>query len=134
VCKNLHLFSGDGVVLAISQFFSVFPTYRGSGNGKCTADFAAGNDKFTLYVDPTPGGAEPLTGTVKQDRDVGTVSALMLYSTGAFSVDEIRIGTTYADVTSTPEPSSISFVGVLGFLACGRLMGRRAECAGRRFR
>ncbi|MDB5299046.1 MAG: hypothetical protein JWO87_709 [Phycisphaerales bacterium] len=98
------------------------------------ADFAAGNDKFTLYVDPSPGGTEPLTGTVKQDSDVGTVSALMLYSTGAFSVDEIRIGTTYADVTSTPEPSSIAFVGVLGFVACGRLMGRHAECAGRRFR
>ncbi|MDB5358569.1 MAG: hypothetical protein JWN24_5022 [Phycisphaerales bacterium] len=91
------------------------------------ADFTAGNDKFTLYVDPTPGGSEPLTGTVKQDSDVGTVPAITLYSTGAFSADEIRIGATYADVTSTPEPASVAFMGIGGLLACGRWAGRRAR-------
>jgi PEP-CTERM motif len=89
------------------------------------ADFTAGIDKFTLYVDPTPGGSEPLSGTVKQDSDVGTVSAITLYSTGAFSADEIRIGTTYADVTSTPEPGSVALMGIAGLLACGRRAGRR---------
>ncbi len=47
------------------------------------ADFTAGNDTFTLYVNPTPGGTEPLSGTVKSDTDVGTVSSLSLYSTGS---------------------------------------------------
>ena len=35
------------------------------------ADFTAGIDKFTLYVNPTPGGFEPVTGTVKADTDIG---------------------------------------------------------------
>jgi T5SS/PEP-CTERM-associated repeat protein len=62
------------------------------------ADFNVGNDLFTLYVNPTPGTTEPLTGTVKNDSDVGFVRTLGLYSTGAFSFDELRIGTSYADV------------------------------------
>ena len=70
-------------------------------------DFFAGIDRLTLYANPTPGAAEPFLGAVKQDRDLGTVTGLTLYSTGAFSVDEIRVGTTFADVVPTaavPEP------------------------------
>ena len=62
------------------------------------ADFSDGNDVFTLYVNPTPGGAEPQTGTVKNDSDVGTVRSLWFWASGAFSIDELRIGTSYADV------------------------------------
>ncbi len=85
------------------------------------ADFTSGIDRFTLYVNPTPGGAEPLSGTVKQDSDVGTISSLTLYSTGAFSVDEIRIGTTFADVVpaAVPEPSSLVLVALGGIGAFG---------------
>ena len=35
---------------------------------------------------------------MKADLDLGTVSRIGIYSTGAFAIDEIRIGTTYADV------------------------------------
>ncbi len=62
------------------------------------ADFFAGNDRFTLYVDPSAGDVEPLEGTIKFDSDVGTVNGLTIYSTGAFSIDEIRIGYSFAEV------------------------------------
>jgi hypothetical protein len=98
------------------------------------ADFTAGLDNFTLYVNPPPGGTEPSSGTVKSDTDVGTVSSLTLYSTGAFSIDEIRIGTTYADVVpsiAVPEPSSaaLAATGILCLLAAPRLLARgRKPC------
>lgn len=64
------------------------------------AQFLAGNDVFTLYVNPRPGHPEPVAGNaVKSDVDLGTVSKIGIYSTGAFVIDEIRIGSTFADVT-----------------------------------
>lgn len=65
------------------------------------AEFRAGNDIFTLYANPTPGDPEPSDGVVKSDLDLGTVSKIGIYSTGAFSIDEIRVGATYADVVPT---------------------------------
>jgi hypothetical protein len=63
------------------------------------AQFLAGKDTFTLYVDPKLGSPEPTTGVAKSDLDLGTVSMIGIYSSGAFSIDEIRLGTTYSDVT-----------------------------------
>ncbi len=63
------------------------------------ADFLPGNDLFTLYTDPVPGDPEPASGVVKADLNLGAVTRVGIYSTGAFSVDEIRVGATYADVT-----------------------------------
>jgi hypothetical protein len=62
------------------------------------AEFLPGNDQFTLYVNPTPGHLEPTSGVTKADLDLGAVSKVGIYSSGAFAVDEIRIGTSYADV------------------------------------
>jgi T5SS/PEP-CTERM-associated repeat protein len=62
------------------------------------ADFADGNDSFTLYINPEPGLPEPATGTIMNDSDVGLVNGVFLLSTGAFSIDEIRLGSSYADV------------------------------------
>jgi len=62
------------------------------------AQFLPGADQFTLYTNPKPGHAEPVSSVVKADLDLGTVSAIGIYSSGAFAVDEIRIGTTFADV------------------------------------
>jgi hypothetical protein len=61
------------------------------------AQFLPGNDTFTLYANPIP-GPEPTAGAVKSDLDLGVVSTIGIYSTGAFTIDEIRIGTTYSDV------------------------------------
>ena len=62
------------------------------------ADFRPGKDVFTLYVNPSLRDPEPSSGTVEADLDLGVVSRIGIYSTGAFAVDEVRIGTTYADV------------------------------------
>ena len=71
------------------------------------ADLQPGNDRFTLYVNPSPLSPEPPTGIVKQDMDIGGLDGIVLYSTGAHSVDEIRWGTTFADVTPVPEPGRL---------------------------
>ncbi len=61
------------------------------------ADFTNGNDTFTLYVNPTPGAPEPISGTIKNDLDLD-IHGMTIYSTGAFSIDEIRLGDTFAAV------------------------------------
>jgi hypothetical protein len=63
------------------------------------AEFSDGDDRLTLYVNPTVGAPEPATGTVKQDRAFDQLTSVVLYSTGAFSLDEIRIGETFESVT-----------------------------------
>ncbi len=65
------------------------------------AQFLSGHDVFTLYTNPKPRLPEPAGNVVKTDLDLGTVSRIGIYSTGAFTIDEIRIGTTYADVVPT---------------------------------
>lgn len=62
------------------------------------AQLSAGNDVFTLYVDPPVKGPEPASGAVKDDLDLGNLSAVGVYSGGAFTIDEIRVGSSYADV------------------------------------
>ncbi len=62
------------------------------------AEFLAANDVFTLYVDPPPGGVESGSGTEKADLNLGLVPRIGIYSSGPFVIDEIKIGTTYADV------------------------------------
>jgi hypothetical protein len=77
------------------------------------ADFRSGNDVFTLYVNPLPGGSEPTSTAIKTDLDLGTVSRIGIYSTGAFDLDEIRIGGTYASVTPR-----VPFAGTPGAPNC----------------
>lgn len=62
------------------------------------AQFMAGNDVFTLYTNPAVHRPEPASNVVKTDLDLGAVPRIGIYSTGAFTIDEIRIGTAFADV------------------------------------
>jgi hypothetical protein len=79
------------------------------------AEFAAGADSFRLYVDPDPCAAEPATpDAVKADRDIGLVSGLRIDGSGAFCIDEIRIGETYADVVPIPEPATLAVLALGG--------------------
>ena len=40
-------------------------------------------DRFSLYVNPTPGGPEPPSvSAFKNNSDLGTVSGLTIYSSG----------------------------------------------------
>jgi Zn-dependent metalloprotease len=68
-------------------------------------DFLPGDDRFVLYLNPRPGGVEPAQGALVSNLDLGVVTKLGLYSTGAFSADEIRVGSSYAEVV----PERIAF-------------------------
>ncbi len=86
---------------------------------------AFNNDKITLYVNPTR-GLEPETGLVKQDMDTGLITRLALQSGGAFGVDELRLGTTFADVVpglAVPEPQEWAAMTGVILLVCA--VGRR---------
>lgn len=104
------LFIGKPGAGAVSQYvlehrggFGQVPSSGSAATGRTTllvlkAEFAPGNDLFTLYVDPTVGRAEPTSGVIKADLDLGTVSRIGIYSSGAFAIDEIRIATSFAEV------------------------------------
>jgi len=62
------------------------------------AELRPGPDRFTLYANPDPCEPEPATGTVKSNLDLGDITAIVIYSTGAFSLDELRMGSSFADV------------------------------------
>src|SRR5208282_1351878 len=64
-------------------------------------EYKEGTDRLTLYVNPKPGEAEPTNGTVKDNADLGVTDTVLLYSTGAFSVDELRAGETFQSVLPT---------------------------------
>jgi hypothetical protein len=78
-------------------------------------------DSFKLYVNPVPGAEEPaLADAVKVDSDVGTVTTIRIDGGGAFCIDEIRLGSTYADVTPVPEPSILLLLLAPAAFAAGR--------------
>jgi hypothetical protein len=91
-------------------------------------DFLAGNDTLRLFVNPTPGLAEPgAASATKTDLDLGSFVGISI-STGAlatWSVDEIRIGNTFAAVTPVPEPGSVSLVSFVVLSAAGARSTRR---------
>jgi hypothetical protein len=66
------------------------------------AELRADADVFTLYVNPDTREKEPTIGTVKRDLDVGSVDQLVLYSTGAFSIDEFRIVDAFSELAVYP--------------------------------
>jgi len=80
-------------------------------------DFTTAN--ASLYLNPTPGDSQPTatltlagSGTVAAIDNVGFKAQS---ATGDFLVDNLLIGTTWADVTSVPEPATFALAG-LGLL------------------
>ncbi len=63
-------------------------------------EFNAGNDRISLYVNPALGATEPaVADAVKTDLNLGTTVVPALTGPAAWSADELRVGTTFADVT-----------------------------------
>ncbi|HLX69463.1 MAG TPA: PEP-CTERM sorting domain-containing protein [Verrucomicrobiae bacterium] len=72
----------------------------------------------SLYLDPFPGMAQPGTPNATQTGTVAATSvddvgfkAQSAATAGAFLIDDISLGTTWADVT-VPEPSPIALAGL----------------------
>jgi hypothetical protein len=90
-------------------------------------DFKTGNDVISLYRDPVDLSVEPATpiATVSS-RDVAfNRVSFGNFGNAGLSADELRIGTSFADVTAVapvPEPASL---GVAATLAAATLLRRR---------
>ena len=100
--------------------------------GKYQIVSGAGNDVVSLWVNPSSanfGGTEPTaTLTINTGTDFATsISRVYLLEAGTAGtavLDELRVGTSWADVTPTPEPinAALTIFGGI-FLAAG--LGRR---------
>jgi hypothetical protein len=89
-------------------------------------NFTEGVDPVRLYINPQPGAPEPAIAAVSQiNLDVDLINQIVLAGPGANSIDEIRVGTTYADVTPVPEPASICFATVAMSLGLANFRRKR---------
>jgi hypothetical protein len=91
------------------------------------AGTTAGNEKVTMYLDPTPGAAPDVAPSVTlPDITDFTFDRVRIQSGNGsnFNADEISLGTTYADVV--PEPATM---GLLGLGAIATLATRRRRTA-----
>ena len=95
---------------------------------------SAGNDEVNFWVDPDIGGAAPApTASMSSPglsfENLNRVLIPVFDGTdpfGEYIYDEIRVGTSFADVTPIPEPGSAALVG-LGALLVLRKPTRRCD-------
>jgi hypothetical protein len=74
------------------------------------ATFQSGPDQIDLYINP--GDTLPaLPALSKTDLDLGFSQIGFGTNHGNVNYDELRIGTTFADVATVPEPSALLLVG-----------------------
>jgi len=94
-------------------------TFNGSGN------------EYDLWLDPTPGGSQPTPdASLTTGTDMASLSYFFLQQRNntsnngmAWYFDELRIGTSWADVTAVPEPTS--FAALTGLSVLGMILVRR---------
>lgn len=90
-------------------------------------DIGTGNDRMVVWLDPAIGGAAPTGGTTINGSNAGWVANNASFNIQAAFInhglasgesallDELRLGTTFADVTPVPEPATLAlFTGLLG--------------------
>jgi hypothetical protein len=90
--------------------------------------FQAGNDIFDLFVNPEPGLALPAAADAtltNVDLDLFANNFLYINNPGGWTIDEIRLGATFADVSpaAIPVPSSVLLIAG-GLMAAGLARGR----------
>lgn len=123
-------------------------TYKGFAHGsnahlivgRISFSDTAGQDRITLWVDPDLTAGTPSDGAAFDDK-FGTVSAIwpegqdaignevVIRGGGSYVgiFDEIRLGTSFADVAPIPEPAAYGF----GLAALALFMGLRSKRARR---
>ncbi len=92
-------------------------------------DFLPGNDRLSLFLNPTPGLPEPGAADVsRSDLDLGSVNSVTINNYGGFTTDEIRIGDSWESVTPTnaPEPA-LGAAAAFALAAFAGLARRRAK-------
>ena len=132
----LQLGTGNGTNWGISDGTTV---QSAAGTTSSTAAFlvyaitfgAAGgaNDSVSLYVNPGVAGQPAIatatwTGLTLNDSNLNRLTLRGNSNNANNQIDNIRIGTTYADVAAVPEPSAYGLAGA-GLLAAGAFIRRR---------
>lgn len=119
-CRLFARDSSGSIEFGIRGSSSDGPAYGGGTHALNTTVFivtkyesitGAGNDVVSIWVNPTPGASEPAaaaTSTPSAEPSaagLGRLSLRQAAGIGTLVIDEIRVGTTWADVT--PDNSSV---------------------------
>jgi hypothetical protein len=91
-----------------------------------------GNVTFNTYLDPTGSGSPnggSLISTGSNSYGASDVNQLLIGTNAASTWDEIRIGSSYGDVSAIPEPST--YAAIFGLGALGFAAWRRRRTGGR---
>ena len=82
----------------------------------------AGADTFSLFYNPAASSTEGVA-SASRSFDIGTVTSLQIGGNLGFSIDEIKMGSAYADVV--PEPSTYLAAGTVALMVGGQWFIRR---------
>ena len=93
------------------------------------ASFLPGDDRYDLYVNSVPGQLPATPNATKADIDLQPSILYLEDGNGSITIDELRIGTTFADVSPVPEPGSIGLIiaGGLTLIATRRFLKRQTQ-------
>ena len=116
---------GGGTYLTNLSTVTAVPNQTVFAVMKLRYSSAANDDAVSLWVNPSDLGSEAgstnfvtISGFDFWHNSAMNIS-LASWSATSGSWDEMRVGTTWADVTPVPEPSTLALLGLTGIAAIG---------------